>query len=61
MRELIVSFNTRSYYQNGPYETMKNWREVVRLDVPRTFQLGSVKGWAISVFSCVAFRGVGGM
>lgn len=38
-----------------------NWREVVRLDVPRTFQLGSVKGWAISVFSCVAFRGVGGM
>jgi hypothetical protein len=61
MRELIVSFNTHSYYQNGPYGTTKNWREVVRLDVPRTFQLGSVKGWAISVFSCVAFRGVGGM
>jgi len=61
MRELIVSSNTRSDYQNGPYETTKNWREVVRLEVPRTFQLGSVKGWAISVFSCVAFRGVGGM
>ncbi len=61
MRELVVSFNTHSYYQNGPYGMTKNWREVVRLEVPRTFQLGSVKGWAISVFSCVAFRSVGGM
>jgi hypothetical protein len=61
MGELFVSFNTRDCYQNGPYGTAKNWREVVRLEVPRTFQLGSVKGWAISVFSCVASRRVGGM
>jgi hypothetical protein len=61
MSELIVSFNARDCYQNGPYGTAKNWRQVVRLEVPRMFQRGSVKGWAISVFSCVAFRRVGGM
>lgn len=59
--ELLVSFNTHGCYQTGPYGTAEIGREVVRLEVPRTFQQGSVKGWAISVFSCVAFRSAKGM
>lgn len=55
-----ISFNTHECYQNGPYG-MAGVRREVRLEVPRTFQLCSVKGWAISMFSCGAFRRVGGM
>lgn len=36
-------------------------RGEVRLEVPHAFQLRSAKGWAISMFSCVASRRGGGM